>query len=89
VEKFPKKNLLRFFRKWAQKKAGETLKRKLAYVNPIFPSFSGQIDTNVIFEHNFEKKIEKTQNFRKNFCCHLGCFMRSKHKQLIWCIFMT
>jgi len=27
----------------------------LAYVNPIFWSFSGQIDTNVIFEHNFEK----------------------------------
>ena len=36
-------------------KAGETLKRKLAYVNPILQSFSDQNDTNLIFEHNFGK----------------------------------
>jgi hypothetical protein len=53
----------------------------LAYVNPIFRSFSGQIDTNVIFEHNFEKntwkKIEKTQKFR-NFLFLFGLFCAFK-----------
>jgi hypothetical protein len=36
VKKFPKKIVLRFFQNYAQKKAEKTLKRKLAYVNPIF-----------------------------------------------------
>jgi hypothetical protein len=48
-----------------------TLNIKLAYVKPIFWSFSGQILTNNIFWLNSEKKslkkIEKPRKFRKFF----------------------
>jgi hypothetical protein len=30
-----------------------------------------------------KKNIIKTRDFRKKICCHSGCFMRSKNKQLI------
>jgi hypothetical protein len=35
------------------------------------------------------RKNPKNAKFSKFFCCHFGCFLRSKHKQLIECIFMT
>ena len=70
MKKFPEKNVLRFFREFAQKKARDTVKRKLAYVNPIFLSFSGQIVRNVIFQLNFEKnrKNAKISNPSKLLC---------------------
>ena len=41
----------------------------MAYVNPIFWSFSGQIDTNVIFEHNF---VDIWYDFRGKWQSRVG-----------------
>jgi hypothetical protein len=60
------------------KKSQEKLKRKLAYVNPVFWSFSGLIDTNVIVENNFEKILKKTAKFSKLFILVIEFFCAFK-----------
>jgi hypothetical protein len=43
---------------------------------------------NIILRKKYLKKNRKNGKFSNIFSFHLGCSMRSKHKQLIWCIFM-
>ena len=49
----------------AQKKVKKPLKRKLTYVDPIFSSFSGQIEKKIFFKLNFGKDTQNTQKYSK------------------------
>jgi hypothetical protein len=75
VKKFSKKKCAS---KVGWKVSKKTLKRKLVYVNPIFWSFSGEIDTNVIFEHNFEKKYFEKNRKNAKFLLLFGLFYAFK-----------
>ena len=51
--------------------ARETLIKKLAFFDPIFPRFCDLIERNVNFELKFDKKTFKIEQKRKNYELYL------------------
>jgi hypothetical protein len=76
VKNFSKKNVLQFFRKWAQKKANKTLKRKLAYVQN-FEVLVVKLKQTLFFNLILKKNSEKLKNF-DFFCSYFDCFVLLK-----------